>query len=125
MGDKNAQSVRTEEYLDIQTHSQDLSAGGFDNTFSVSSDASDFRLISISFHGTTSWTQLITITKDSHLGANFDVVIASKNVNGTDAIFLPEKAFADYKIGDKIRVQISNNGTPSTTIYCEFKAEFI
>jgi len=101
------------------TATQDLSVGAMSFTTSL---AVNFNLISIHFHATAAFTQTITVTLDCGLGASHDTVIAKKTTASTIDVLLSCYGLY-YKIGDEIKVEVTNSGTPSTTVNMKLIAE--
>ena len=92
---------------DIVT-SQDLSAGALLYTTSI---GRRFKLERILFHASVAITETITITLDSHKGANYDVVLRKKSLSSEqDFIYIPEGE-NNYYAGDEIKIQCTNANT--------------
>jgi hypothetical protein len=94
-----------------KTYSQDLSAGALSIT-------TDFpyavRIESITIHASVPITELITITKDSHKGANYDTVLRKGNFNSSqDFVYMPDGEFYLHTL-DQLKLQCTNANTTGT-----------
>lgn len=100
--------------LFVHNDSQDLSLAALDTTTSFSTET---RLSSVMIHSSASISQDITITVDNISGSNYDTVIQSDRISsGTDYIYQPTSRLY-LQDGSEIRVQVTNSGTPSATVY--------
>jgi len=99
------------------TTTQSLLAAPLDYTTSINRK---FKLSSITFHFGAGVTEVITITKDSVQGADYDIVLKSISLSGgTSYIFRPESD-EDFQEGDEVRIQCTNV-TAVTDVFCVIK----
>jgi len=107
------------EYFFNLTSSQDLSAGPFDYTTALDTD---FKFLSVTISGSQAFSQDVTVSLDAGAGSDYDSVLGKKTVTDkTDVNF--SCCDCKFKAGDEIRIQVTNTGTPATTVYMKFIAE--
>jgi hypothetical protein len=99
------------------TTSQNLASGPLSYTTSINRI---FKLQEITIHFTVPSTETITITRDSVNGANYDHILATKQIPGEqDYVYRPQGE-QDFQIGDEIKVQCTNAGGAGVA-YCTIK----
>lgn len=99
-----------------ETTSQNLAVGALDYTTGFNFDV---QVMYVHLKFSAAVTQDITITFDSASGANYDaVMIYEKTSADTDYIFRPV-GYGIISKDDNLRIQCSNTGTPSSTVYME------
>ena len=91
------------------TSSQSLATGSLSYTTSISRK---FKLVEVNVHASQAITETITIKRDSANGANYDVILASRDlVSEQDFVFRPQGECL-FQDGDEVNVQCTNaNGT--------------
>ena len=91
--------------LDLKT-SQDLSLGALSYT---SSTGRKFKLEEVILHASIAISEIVTITRDSKHGANYDHVLSKRSlISEQDFIFRPTGE-CNFQDDDEIKVQCSNS----------------
>ena len=101
--------MKTAHFLkgDKQT-SQDLSSAALSYTTSF---GRKFKLEQITIHASVAITETITVTFISASGANYNVVLTSRDLVGEqDFIFRPQGE-CNFQAGDEVKVQCTNANT--------------
>ena len=84
------------------TTSQDLSSAALSYTTTF---ARKFKLEEVTIHFSQAVTELVTLTRDSAEGANYDAVLATFNlVAETDFVFRPQGE-CNFQAGENLKVQ--------------------
>ena len=87
------------------TSSQDLSLGALSYTTAI---ARMFKLESVSIHFSVPVTEIITVTRDSINGANYDTVLAKQELNGSSDFVYRPSGEENFQEGDEVKVQCTN-----------------
>ena len=101
-----------------KTSSQDLSAAALSFTTDY---ARKVRIESVSLHASAGITETVTITLDSAKGANYDVVLAKRNLAAEQDLVFRPSGDLNLQAGDNIKVQCTNANTTGT-VYVAVKA---
>ncbi len=92
----------------VITFTQDLTAGAVSH---VTTETRKWKLEEVTIHFNASITETVTITRDSNIGANYDTVLATRDLVGeTDFVFRPQGE-CNFLDGDNLRVQCTNSNT--------------
>jgi len=99
--------TRLDDFLKLPiSFSQDLSAAALSYTTTMTRK---FRVKSISFKASQNITEDITITRDSHLGATYDIKLRTKGlVAEQNYIYVPERGDDSFNMGDNIKIECTN-----------------
>lgn len=101
------------------TTSQDLSSAALSYTTSINRP---FKLEQINIHFSVAVTETITITFNSAKGANYDTVLAKRDlVSEQDFVFRPRGELT-FQNGDEITIAITNANVTGIA-YAKVKAE--
>jgi hypothetical protein len=96
---------------------QDLSSGALNYTTSI---ARPFKLEEITIHFSVAVTETITVKRNSNIGANYDTVLADRDmVAEQDFVFRPQGE-CNFLKGDEIDIDITNANTTGVA-YVEIK----
>ena len=94
--------MKTAHFLrSIITTTQDLTAAALDYTTSINRP---FKLEEVTIHFSTAVTEVITIARNANTGANYDTVLATRQMVGEqDFVFRPQGE-CNFKKGDELDV---------------------
>lgn len=94
--------------------SQDLSADSLSYKTTISSQ---FRVSEVQLHFSAATTEIVTITRDSAKGANYDTVLVKRNIIGeTDFVYRPQGE-GDFQVGDQLTLECTNANGVNTVYY--------
>jgi hypothetical protein len=104
--------------------SQDLSLAPFSYTTALTDD---FILRGILIHSTAPITETITITYDESSGTNYDTVFLSDDLTlNSNWSYFPDSSYYVFaSSGDKLTIEVSNDTTPTATVYVTLLVEVI
>lgn len=107
-------STESYERITEYTASQDLSLGPLNFTTSFSDDV---KINYITFKKSASTTQDAKVAIDALAGANYDTEILNETLTGANGLFFqPDERFV-LKAGNNLKIEMTNTGTPSVTVY--------
>ena len=97
------------------TFTQDLSAGALNVTTSFGFDTC---ITSITFHFSANpGNEDLNISLNNDAGANYDTLLFTQQLNNTTDLFWQPDQPLILRDGDELDIDITNGGTPSSTVY--------
>jgi len=102
--------------------SQNLADASADFTTSINHK---FRIKAVLLHASAQITQTFKVTLVS-ANDGFNTLLGKRDlVNEQDAVYFPEKVEWNLMSGDEIKIECTNNGSPSVTVYFSVRYELV
>ena len=105
---------------DLST-SQNLTLGALSYTSAI---ARRFKLENVSIHASTTISETITITRVSAIGANYNVVLATKTLIAQQDFVYRPSGEENFQVNDEVKVECTNANTTGI-VYVDIKTSEI